>query len=102
MRILDRYLLKGFIGPFVYCLVLFSALYIVVDSFNNLDEYLTHQVAPGIILSYYLHLLPTLFIQIVPISTLVSILYILGNLSHHNEIVALKANGVSTFQILAP
>ncbi len=102
MRILDRYLVRGFISPFVYCLFLFSALFIIIDSFNNLDEYIKYGSNIKVVLSYYVFLMPALLVQIVPVSILFAILYLLGNLNRHNEIVALKASGVSAFQILAP
>lgn len=102
MRILDRYLVKGFLSPFTYCLALFSVLFVVVDSFNHLSDFLRHKTKIEIILSYYLYLLPTLIVQMVPIASLVSILYILGTLSKHNEITAIKASGVSTKKILTP
>ena len=102
MRILDRYLLKGFLFPFFYCLVLFSVVFTIIDSFNNLDEYIKYGSNLRIILSYYFFLLPALLVQIIPISILVAILYVLGHLNRHNEIIALKASGVSAFRILSP
>lgn len=102
MRIVDRYLIRGFIGPFFYCLALFSLLFVVVDSFNNIDEYLKHHVPIRLILTYYGYLLPTLLVQIVPIAALVSILFILGNLNKHNELIAMRASGLSALHILSP
>jgi lipopolysaccharide export system permease protein len=102
MRIIDRYLIKGFLGPLLFCIVLFCVLFVIIDVFNHLDEFIKYGVFPKIILSYYLYFLPSLLIQVIPISTLVAILYVLGHLNKHNEITALKASGVSTFHILSP
>ena len=102
MRILDRYLIRGFVWPLAYCSIFFSFLFIVIDGFNNLDEFLRRGVSLNIILSYYVYMLPAILVQVIPISILVSILYILGSLSKHNEIMALKASGISAFQILLP
>jgi lipopolysaccharide export system permease protein len=102
MRILDRYLLNSFVYALLYCLVLFFVLFIVIDVFNNLDEFLKSGVRLRIVITYYLFSIPTIFIQVVPVAVLVSILYVLGTLNRHNEITAMKANGVSAFHILAP
>ena len=102
MRLVDRYLIRNFLYPFFYCIILFFVLFIIIDAFNNLDEFLRHGISLKIILSYYLYCLPGILVQIVPISTLVALLYSLGNLNRHNEIIALKASGVSAFQILSP
>lgn len=102
MRIVDRYLLRSFIWPLAYCLVLFSVLFVVIDGFNHLDDYVHHGVSLKIVLTYYYYLFPSVLVQIVPISVLVAILFGLGNLNKHNEIVAMKASGVSVFHILSP
>ncbi len=102
MRILDRYLLNSFIGALIYCLCLFFILFIVIDAFNNLDEFLKSGVDLRIIGSYYLFSMPMILIQVVPVAVLVSVLYVLGSLNRHNEIIAMKASGVSAFHILAP
>lgn len=102
MRILDRYLLKSFISSLLYCLVVFFILFIIIDVFNNLDEFLKSGASLLTILSYYFYFLPTIAVQMVPIAALVSVLFVLGGLSRHSEITALKASGVSAFHILAP
>jgi lipopolysaccharide export system permease protein len=102
MRIVDRYLIRGFAAPFFFCVTLFTVMFVVIDSLNNLDEYIKHSVSLKVIFSYYFTLLPTLVVQMVPLATLVAILYILGNLNRHHEIIAMKASGISSFQILSP
>lgn len=102
MRVIDRYLVREFIYPFVYCFFLFLLLFVVVDAFNNLDEFLKHGFSLRVMLTYYLYFLPAIFVQVAPISTLVAVLYNLGHLNRHNEITALKASGISPYQILAP
>lgn|SRR3989338_6473791 len=102
MRIVDRYLVRGFLFPMAYCLAIFTVLFIIVDGFNNLDEFIKHGIQFKIVLIYYLYLLPTLLVQIVPVSTLVAVLYGIGNLNRHNEIIAMKTGGISTLHILTP
>ncbi|OGX39897.1 MAG: hypothetical protein A3C53_05475 [Omnitrophica WOR_2 bacterium RIFCSPHIGHO2_02_FULL_68_15] len=104
MRVVDRYLITGFLLPFLYCLALFLVLFVVVNAFSNLSDFLRHAktIPFGIIAAYYLHLVPTMLTQVVPIAALVAILYTLGILGKHNEIIALKASGVSVFSILSP
>ena len=102
MRVLDRYLLKGFLQPFGYCAALFSILFIVIDCFNNLDEYLRHGVTVWLVVSYYFFLMPSIVVHVVPIAALVAVLYVLSHLNRHNEIIAMKAGGIGTSQILCP
>ncbi len=102
MRLLDRYLVNRFVQSLLYCLFLFMVLFIVIDVFNNLDEFLKGGVNFRIIATYYVYSIPLILVQVVPMAVLVSILYVLSNLSRHNEITAMKASGVSSFHILAP
>lgn len=102
MRVIDRYLARQFVYPFGYCLALFVVLFIVVDAFNNLDEFLKTGFSPKLVLSYYFYFLPSVFVQIAPVSMLVAVLHNLGQLNRHNEITAIKASGVSALQILSP
>jgi lipopolysaccharide export system permease protein len=102
MRLLDRYLLRTFAITAAYCLILFFMLFVIVDIFNDLDEILKQGASLKIIISYYFYLMPAIIVQIVPIATLVSLLYVLSNFNRHNEIVALKASGISSLQILSP
>ena len=63
MRILDRYLLNGFFHALLYCLALFFVLFVVIDVFNNLDEFLKNSVSLDIILRYYAYSLPGISYQ---------------------------------------
>jgi lipopolysaccharide export system permease protein len=102
MRVLDRYLVKGFVGPFLHCLFLFTALFVIIDAFNKLDEFLKNSVPLGIIATYYAYSLPALVSNVVPISVLVAVLYKLSSLNKSHEIVALRASGLSALHVLMP
>jgi lipopolysaccharide export system permease protein len=102
VRLIDRYLTKSFLWALGYCVLFFYILFVTVDSFNNLDEFIQHKAAVSLLAVYYAHLLPVMLVQIAPASALVALLFILGNLNKHNEITALRASGVSNFHILFP
>lgn len=102
MRILDRHIIKEFMLPFVYCLATFVLLYIIVDIFSHLDEILKEHVNLATLRDYYLSLIPIILIQITPIAALLSTLYSVGKLNKQNEIVAMKATGISPLRIIAP
>ncbi|MBI2094820.1 MAG: LptF/LptG family permease [Candidatus Omnitrophica bacterium] len=100
MRLLDRYLIRTYLRAWLYCVALFFVLFIIIDSFNNLDDFLRNNVALTVIGSYYLYYLPSVFVELVPAATLVSLLFVLGSLNRHNEIIAMKASGVGTSHVL--
>jgi len=77
-------------------------MFIFVDSLNNLDEFIRNEAPIRIIATYYLAMIPVVLGQIVPAGSLMAALYFLGQLSKHNEIVAIKASGTSGLRILFP
>jgi len=99
MRILDRYILKSIIAIFITCIFLFLFLYVVIDILSHLDDILKHKTHYTVLIQYYLWYLPIMFVQISPFACLLSTLYTFSKLNHNNEIVAMRASGLSIFYI---
>jgi len=99
MRILDRYILKSVLGIFITCLFTFLSLYIVIDVFSHLDDILKNRTGILLLAQYYFSYLPTIFVQVTPIACLLAILYTFGRLNRNNEIIAMRASGLSIMQI---
>lgn len=102
MKIIDRYIIKGFIAPFFYCLFIFLFLYVIIDLFGHLDEIIKQDIPFSVVRTYYLSSLPLIFVQSTPFAVLLATVFLLGNLNRHNEIVALRASGINTLRIIAP
>lgn len=99
MRILDRYILKSVLSLFFVCLFTFLFLYVIIDLFSHLDDILKNKVAVDILVKYYLLNLPIIFVQVVPITCLLATLYTFSKLNRDNEIIAIRASGLSIFEI---
>lgn len=76
------------------------ALYILVDLFERLDDMLRNSVPFSLILKYYLCSIPLIFYQVTPFAVLLCSFITVGIFNRHNEIMALKAHGVSLFRVL--
>ena len=99
MRILDRYILKSILGIFLGCLAVFFLLYVIIDVFSHLEEILKQRLDLWLLLYYYFSLLPIIFVRVVPVACLLSTLYTFGILNRNNEIIAMRAAGLSILQI---
>lgn len=102
MKIIDTYLLRQFLVPLVYCLLTFTLLFVVVDLFDHLSDFIEAGTPIPQAVRFYLFLFPALVVYIAPISLLLAILYSLWQLTRHNEITALRAGGVSLMRLVAP
>jgi len=102
MKILDKYIAKYFILPFLYCLLVFITLYIIIDLFGLLDEILKHNIRIWVLWEYYISMIPLIIIQTAPVASLISAIYVLGTLNKYGEITAMRAAGISIHRILMP
>ena len=102
MRILDKYIAKYFLLPFLYCLALFIVLYIIIDLFGHLDEILRQAITLTILYSYYLSMIPFIVIQTAPVASLIATIYALGSMNKYGELTAMRAAGISIYRILLP
>lgn len=102
VRILDRYLVREFGLPLLYCLDAFAMLWIVMDLFGTLDDFIEHQVGLWQVVRYYVIVFPEALVQIIPMALLLGCLFCLSNLGKHNELLAMRAGGVSLARIALP
>jgi lipopolysaccharide export system permease protein len=102
MKLLDKYLLRTLLVPLAYCLAAFLLLYIVFDLFNNLGDFVEAGTTIPRIAQFYIYLLPSALFIIFPISLLLAILYALSSLTKTNELVAMRACGISLLRLMLP
>jgi lipopolysaccharide export system permease protein len=101
-RTLYLYLLKEIAPAFSIGLVGFTFV-LLTGRILQLTELLVNKGVPlGYILSLLYLLLPRLLVLTIPMATLLSVLMAFNRLSSDNEITALKASGVSLYQMLPP
>lgn len=99
MTIIDRYLCKKIILGFLITFASFFFLYIIIDLFTSLQDFLKNKTSAELILQYYILTLPTIFVQITPLSFLLTSLYTIGMLNKSNEMVSLRTQGLSPSSI---
>ncbi len=102
MKILDKYIIKGFILPLLYCLIVFYLLYIVADILGHLDDILKNKVPIQILTKFYLSFSPLIYVQTVPIAALLATVYLLSTMNRNNELTAMKASGINIAHALRP
>lgn len=99
MRLLDRYLFLEWLKTFVLALAATLGVLLLEDVQDDLQDFFRWGASTGDILHYYAYLLPSFLPIILPLSLLISMLFMLGNLHRNNEIVAMRASGMSLMSI---
>lgn len=100
--LLERYTLKTFLHPLVFCFVSFFSLWVIMDLLDNLKDFQTSKSSVSDVVGFYLSLLPHVYTQIMPVALLLSVLYSLTRMSRANEIISMLGAGRSLFQVLQP
>ena len=102
MRLLDRYLLRELCVPLIYCLVGFLIFWVSFDLFGELEDFQSAALGVGDIARYYLVKTPELLVTVLPVALLLALLYALTNHARHNEMIAMRAAGLSLARISVP
>ena len=102
LPIVGRHLLREFGRAFALALATFIAIFIIVEFFDRVDTFLRNRASVGAIARYFLFKLPLVVTQVTPVAVLAGGLVGLGLLARQNEFIALRACGVSIWQVVAP
>jgi lipopolysaccharide export system permease protein len=99
---LDRYILTLFNRVFLLSIAAFAGLYLLVDFFEKVDNFLGNHASPTLYLLYFACKLPLIITQVLPLAMLMAVFMTLGGLSRTSELTAMRAGGLSLWRIAAP
>ena len=103
LRRIDRYIIKQFLGTYVFTIVLIIAISVVFDINERLDYFLKPEVSThAIIFDYYLNFIPYFIGIFSPLFTFISVIFFTSRLADRSEIIALLSSGVSFNRLLRP
>jgi lipopolysaccharide export system permease protein len=106
MRIIDRYVLRQFFKAFLVFFISLTGLYVVIDCFGNLEEFLTYGEKQGslffVLGEYYGARALTFFDLTSGVLMLIAAMFTVSWLQRHQEMTALMAAGISKARIVAP
>ena len=102
LPILGRHVGVEFLRTFALTMLAFLAIYLLADFFDRFDSFLEHDAPASAIARLFLYRIPIIMTQVTPLAVLAGGLIGLGLLARQNEFVAMRACGVSVWQVLAP
>jgi len=100
--IFERYLLRNYIGPFLFSMSVITFVFIMDFILRYIDLFLGKGVQFHIVLQTFVLSLGHMFALIIPMAVLPATLMTFGNLASENEITAMKACGVSLYRMILP
>ena len=102
MKVLDRYILREFFKILVLAIVGSTLLSILVDFIEKIDTFIDKGAAFSDVTLFYLFHTPYVAILTFPAATLIATIFTVGQCNRWNELVAMKASGISLYRTLLP
>jgi lipopolysaccharide export system permease protein len=102
MRLLDRYILRNFLQPYIYCIFGFLAIWLIFDISDNSSTIFDERAPLGLVLRFYWTQIPQVLVILLPVSLLLALLFALGRMSRSNEIVSMLTAGISVPRVILP
>lgn len=101
--ILDWYIIKKFIGTYIYAILLIISIAIVFDFNENLSKF-TQYHAPwrAIIFDYYANFIPYYSNLFSPLFVFIAVIFFTSKLASNSEIISMMAAGVSIRRLMRP
>lgn len=102
MKTVYRFVLKAYVGPMV--LTFFIVMFILLMHYlwMHIDELVGKGLGPRVIIELVFYASATLIPMALPLATLLASIMTMGNLGENNELLALKAAGISLPRIMKP
>ena len=102
MKKLDQFIIKSFIGPFIAILLVVVFILMMQFLWLYIDELVGKGLSFKVILEFLAWGSATLLPLSLPLATLLSSMMTLGTLGENNELLAIKAAGISLQRVLIP
>ncbi len=105
-KLLDRQMFFSYVRSYLVCMVSLLGLFIVVDLFMNLDDFMhaTNDIPSMIqyVATYYAYNTLKVFDRISEAIILLSAMFTVGMMQRNNELLPLLSAGVSARRVVAP
>jgi lipopolysaccharide export system permease protein len=99
---LDRYVIRNFLQPYLYCIIGFLSIWLIFDISDNSATILEGHASLAEVGQFYFGQLPQVLVILLPVALLLALLFCLGKMSRANEIVSMLTAGISVPRVLLP
>lgn len=103
LTILDRYIIRKFLGTYVFSIALIISIAVVFDINEQLDKFLRNE-APlkAIVFNYYMNFIPYYVNLFSALFVFISVIFFTSKLADNSEIIAMLSTGMSFRRLMKP
>lgn len=103
LNILDRYIIRKFLGAYIFSIILIIVIVVIFDYVEKIDDFTTTKAPLNkIINDYYLNFIPFFINQFSALFTFIACIFFTSRLANRTEIVAMLSGGMSFRRLMWP
>lgn len=103
MKKIDKYILVKYLTTFFFCLLLFTAIVVVVDISEKTDDFVKSKLTTWqIVRDYYSGFVPRIDAMLFPLFIFISVIFFTSKMAGRSEIIAVLSSGVSFRRFILP
>lgn len=103
ITILDKYIIRKFIGTYFFALLLIIGIVIIFDISEKIDDFVDKEAPLSeIIFNYYANFIPYFINMFSPLFVFITVIFFTSKLAATSEIIAMLAGGISFKRLMYP
>lgn len=103
IKIIDRYIIKKFLGTFFFSLILILTIAVVFDFAEKIDDFMAnHAPVHAIIFDYYINFIPYFATLFSPLFVFIAVIFFTSKMAVNTEIIAILNSGMSFRRMMWP
>jgi lipopolysaccharide export system permease protein len=103
LKIIDKYIIRKFLGTFFFCLLLIITIAVVFDFAEKVDNFMEKDApVKAIIFDYYLNFIPYFATLFSPLFVFISVIFFTSKMAVNTEIIAILNSGMSFRRLMLP
>lgn len=103
LNIIDKYIIKKYLGTFVYTMAIFTVVAVIFDVSERLDDFLKYKAPLSkIIFEYYAGFIPFYLNFLSPLINFIAVIFFTAKMADQTEIVPILSGGMSFNRFLKP
>lgn len=103
LGIIDRYIIRKYIGTFLYTMAIFTVVAVIFDVSERIDDFMKYKAPLSkIVFEYYAGFIPFYLNFLSPLINFIAVIFFTAKMANQTEIVPILSGGMSFNRFLRP
>jgi lipopolysaccharide export system permease protein len=103
MKKIDKYILSKYLTSFFFCIILFTAIVVVVDISEKAEDFAKSKLSfYQIMTDYYFGFIPRIDALLFPLFVFISVIFFTSKMAGRSEVIAILSSGVNYRRFMMP